>query len=159
MIFVTIGTPSQGFPRLIRKMDEIAGRIDEPVIMQIGAERYRPVNAQFFTFISDFDEIKRLNAKARIVVCHGGIGSIMAALEHGTPVIAVPRRKKYGEETDDVQVDTVDAFAKEGLIRAVHEVSRLEEALNQTIPRREAISSRDQLITCLKEYIASLDKG
>lgn len=159
VIFVTIGTPAQGFPRLIRKMDEIAGRIDEPVIMQIGHERCRPRNAQYFDFVSDFTEIKQLNARARVVVCHGGIGSIMTALEQGTPVIAVPRRMKYGEENDDVQVETVDAFAKEGLIRAVDEVSRLEEALGQTIPRREAISSKDQLITCLKEYIEALDKA
>ena len=51
MIFVTTGTHSQGFDRLIQKMDEIAGKINEEVIMQIGSAKYKPKNAKFFNFI------------------------------------------------------------------------------------------------------------
>ena len=36
MIFVTVGMHTAGFERLVKKMDEIAGKIDEEVIMQIG---------------------------------------------------------------------------------------------------------------------------
>jgi beta-1,4-N-acetylglucosaminyltransferase len=159
LIFVTVGTPAQGFPRLIRKMDEIAGRTDEPVIMQIGHERYKPRNAQYFNFVNDFEEIRQLNRQARVVVCHGGIGSITTALEQGTPVIAVPRRKKYREENDDVQVETVDVFEREGLIRVVCEVDDLENALNQSVPRFKPVSQTRQLIDCLKAYMSSLAKS
>jgi UDP-N-acetylglucosamine transferase subunit ALG13 len=47
MIFVTVGTHYQGFDRLIRKMDEIAGKIEEDVIMQIGSTQYKPINAKY----------------------------------------------------------------------------------------------------------------
>ena len=36
MILVTVGTHVLGFDRLVKKMDEIASKIDEEVIIQIG---------------------------------------------------------------------------------------------------------------------------
>lgn len=51
MIFVTIGSAVKGieFTRLIMKMDEVASRLDEEVVMQIGAVPYEP-HACFFPF-------------------------------------------------------------------------------------------------------------
>ena len=46
MIFVTVGTHDQGFKRLVKKMDEIAGQIDEEVVMQIGSTDYKPGKMQ-----------------------------------------------------------------------------------------------------------------
>ncbi len=105
MIFVTVGLHNQGFDRLIKKMDEIAGTIDEDVIMQIGHTNYTPKNATYFRFKDDFSEIVNLNKNARLVVCHGGAGSIIAALEQKTPVIAVPRLKKFREHLNDHQFE------------------------------------------------------
>jgi UDP-N-acetylglucosamine transferase subunit ALG13 len=81
VIFVTVGNHYQSFERLVRKMDEIAGRIDEKVIMQFGTTEYKPVNAKYFDFIESFEEIDRLNKEARVVVSHTGVGSILTALE------------------------------------------------------------------------------
>lgn len=156
MIFVIVGTPSQGFPRLIKKMDDIAGRSDEEVVMQIGYEKYRPRYARYFTFIDDFDVIKQLNRRARVVVCHGGIGSIITALEQQTPVIAVPRRQLYGEETDDVQLETVTVLEREGVIKVVHEVGDLEKALLDVPSEVPLKRHNDELIEYLRSYVNSL---
>lgn len=156
MIFVTIGTPSQGFPRLIKKMDEIAGNIEEKVIMQIGHENYKPKNAEYFDFVVNFDKIRELNQKARVVVCHGGIGAIITALEQGTPVIAVPRLKKYGEENDDHQLETVKALVKEGIIKAVYEVDGLEKALKDINANSINIPRNKNIVRFLKSYITNL---
>ena len=51
MIFVTDGTHYQGFDRLITKMDEVAGKIDDEVAIQIGSSKYHPKNAKWFTFL------------------------------------------------------------------------------------------------------------
>ena len=160
MIFVTVGNHYQGFERLIRKMDEIAGNIDEKVIMQIGYTKYKPKNAECFDFIESYKEIQELNRKARGVVCHGGAGVIITALEQGTPVIAVPRLKKYGEHTDDQQLDIVNAMAKEGKIIAVYDVNDLEDAL-PTISVNSVMyvgSERIKLANALKEYLKGLEK-
>jgi len=153
MIFVTIGTPSQGFPRLIKKMDEIAGKIDEKIIMQIGYEKYKPKNAEYFDFLEDFEKIIELNKLARIVVCHGGIGGIITALQQGTPVIAVPRLKKYNEENDDHQLETVEALKKEWMIKVVYEVEELDQFINNPDINKIKIKANKDLTNFLRDYI------
>jgi UDP-N-acetylglucosamine transferase subunit ALG13 len=51
MIFVTVGNCRYSFDRLLRKMDEIAGKIDEPVVIQRGHSDYQPQNAEFFGYV------------------------------------------------------------------------------------------------------------
>ena len=55
MIFATIGTHNIGFERLVVKMDEIAGRIDEEVVIQIGSTRYTPKHAGYFDFTDEIE--------------------------------------------------------------------------------------------------------
>ena len=109
MIFVTIGA-SRGFPRLITRMDEIAGEIDEEVVIQTGFTEYRPFNARYFTFASH-DEILELIQQARILVTHGA-STIVDALRIGHPVIVVPRLKEYGEVINDHQLELCQALEK-----------------------------------------------
>lgn len=159
MIFVTVGMHSQGFDRLIRKMDDIAAKIDEEVIMQIGHTRYKPKNAKYFDFIEDFQKIKDLNKKARLVICHGGAGTIITALEQGTSLIAIPRLKRYGEHIDDHQLEIVNALAKEGRITTVHDVKDLEVLLyGQFTSPHTKVRKDGCLINFLRTYIISLEK-
>jgi UDP-N-acetylglucosamine transferase subunit ALG13 len=126
VIFVSVGMHTQGFIRLIQKMDEIAEIINEEVIMQIGFTEYQPKNAKFFDFITDFKKLTKLFREARIVVCHGGAGTIITALNQGTPVISVPRLKKYHEILDNHQIELLEAFEKEGIITVVRDINNLE---------------------------------
>ena len=154
MIFVTTGTHSQGFDRLIQKMDEIAGKINEEVIMQIGSAKYKPKNAKFFNFINDFEKIKELNKKARVVVCHGGAGTIITALEEDKPVIAVPRLKKFNEHINDHQLELVNALSDCGRIFAVYDIELLEKALNSPFVVSHKKFKRDtRIIANIKNYL------
>ena len=158
MIFVTVGMHQEGFDRLIKKMDEIAGNIDEEVIMQIGSTEYQPRNAKYFEFTEDFQRVQELNRKARVVVCHGGAGTIITALEQGTPVIAVPRLKRYGEHINDHQLELVDALVEEGKVMAVYDVEELEGALNNLILNSSLKIEKDErLVNALKEYMEELN--
>ena len=130
MIFVTVGL-MYGFDRLIKEMDEIAGKIGEEVIMQIGETAYEPKNAKYFKFLSR-EEIDRIYDDARVVVCHAGVGSILTTLEHSKPVIAVPRRREYREVVDDHQLEIARELEKEGRIMVVYDVGDLERMLNKT---------------------------
>ena len=159
MIFVTVGMHSQGFERLIKKMDEIAGKITEEVIMQIGSTIYQPKNAHFFDFVSDFEQFDQLLRDARVVVCHGGAGTILTALLQGTPVIAVPRLKQYHEHVDDHQLEIINEFAKKNFITKVEDVNDLELFLNDY--KRTGMTlkgERENLISALKIYINNLEK-
>lgn len=156
MILVTVGTHILGFERLVKKMDEIAGKIDEEVIIQLGHTLYQPKNAKYFTF-KNYEEMEQLIKQARIVVCHGGAGSILLALAHGKTVISVPRLKEYNEVLVDHQLDLVYSLAKQKSIVAVYNLDLLEKTINN-IGNRQIVNNRKngQLINFLKRYINTL---
>ncbi|MFZ3382333.1 MAG: PssE/Cps14G family polysaccharide biosynthesis glycosyltransferase [Candidatus Methanoperedens sp.] len=155
MIFVTVGNHYQGFERLVKKMDEIAGRIDEKVIMQIGTTEYKPVNAEYFDFIDSFEEIERLNREARVVVSHAGVGSILTALEQVTPVIIVPRLKKFDEHMDDHQLEIAEAMSENHNVKAVYDVEELENCLTKNLNFVDE-SKENILVNSVKNYLSSI---
>lgn len=158
MILVTVGTTK--FYRLIKKMDEIAGKIDENVIMQIGYTNYKPINAEYFDFINQ-SKMKELNQKARLVVCHGGVGAIITAVNQKTRVITIPRIKSLGEEVpDDHQLDTVKALEAENLIQVVYDLNNLERLVLQELQEKNwhNYENKGLLVSFLKNYLDSVNK-
>jgi beta-1,4-N-acetylglucosaminyltransferase len=149
LILVAVSTLA--FERLVRKMDEIAGRLDEEVIMQIGQTKFIPKNAKCFDFITE-DELKGLCQKARVVVTHGAM-IILDALEQGTSVIAVPRLNKYGEHIDDHQLYFVKELEKNGMVIAVYDVDNLEEVLRQLETKPINLVKDRSLVDYLKRCI------
>lgn len=158
MIFVTVGMHPIGFERLVREMDKVAGRINEEVIIQIGGTKYTPQNARFFHFTTD-EEIKELCRKARVVVSHGGVGTILDVLQEEKPLILVPRLKKYGEVIDDHQLYLVQELEKEVRITAVYDVGQLEEALKRAVLEGRNLAREKPLVNALKSYIAQLEQS
>lgn len=157
MIFVTIGMHTHGFDRLLRKMDEIASAIDEEIIMQIGSAEYIPRDAQYFKFVTE-QEFRQLCGKARVVVTHGAM-SIVDALEQGTPVIAVPRLKEYGEAIDDHQSHLVRELEREGKVIAVWDVERLEETLKRGSSKSAKLVRDGRLSEAVKRYVAQFEQS
>jgi beta-1,4-N-acetylglucosaminyltransferase len=155
LIFVTVGNHNQGFDRLIKKMDEIAGKTDEQVIMQIGYTTYKPVNAEYFSFLESFEEILRLNREARVVVSHAGAGSIVTALKEKTPVIVVPRLKRYDEHMNDHQLEIAKAMSENKNVTVIYDVEDLDDYLKLDFNFVEEFVN-DKLSTQLKKYILSL---
>lgn len=139
-------------------LDKLKARVEEEVIMQIGEAIYEPKNAKYFRFASR-EEMDRLCEDARVVVCHAGVGSILTALEHGKPVVAVPRRKKYGEHIDDHQLDIAGEMEKEGRITVVHDVSKLESAIKNVGSNLTDLKSEKKLVSKLKDYLNPLGGG
>lgn len=157
LIFVTVGMHPHGFERLIKKMDEIAGNIDEEVIMQIGGTKYVPQKAKYFDFTTG-EEIKELCRRARVGVTHGGVGTVLDILEQGKPIVAVPRLRKYGEVGDAHQLYFVQELEKAGKVTAVYDVNDLQEAL-KTVGARPAGFAKDRrLVEALKGYIARFER-
>jgi len=157
MIFVTVGTHSQSFNRLLEAVDVLIGKekIKEEVVMQIGYSTYKPKNAKWFRF-TNYKEIENLNKKARIIITHGGAGCILTALSFGKPVIAVPRLKRFGEHTGDHQLDLVRILSEEKKVIAIYDVKDLYEAIHKirkTIRIKKKVSPLSKEI---KEYLQSL---
>ena len=159
MILVTVGTHILGFDRLVKKMDDIASKINEEVIIQIGHTSYKPKYAKYFEF-KNYQDMEQLIKGARVIVTHGGAGTILTALTEGKTVISVPRLKEYNEVLVDHQLDLVYTLANQKRIIAVYNLDLLEKTLNDGDKKINFNSGKNgqQLINFLKRYINTLFK-
>ncbi|MGR3540545.1 MAG: glycosyltransferase [Hasllibacter sp.] len=104
MILVTVGTQLP-FPRLLAAMDALAAGLDEEVIAQAGPDPDGYPSLQVHRQIAPgaFDA---LATRARVLVAHAGIGTVLTARAHGVPLVAMPRRAALGEHRNDHQMAT-----------------------------------------------------
>jgi UDP-N-acetylglucosamine transferase subunit ALG13 len=158
MIFVTVGTTNLCFDRLIKKMDEIAGRINEEIIMQIGNTKYKPINAQWFAFLDDKKMLDFYN-KADVIIAHDGAGTLLISLSLNKPIVVVPRLKKYDECGYGNKFDLAETLGDSGRVIVVYDVKLLEEAIEKAKSLKcKTIERNSKLISFLREYINTLDR-
>ena len=132
MIFVCTGTQVYQFNRLLKELDKLVeeGRIKDEIFAQIGASDYKPLHYEYKEFLSA-DEFKVYQDKADLIISHGGTGALIGASKKGKNIIAVPRLGKYGEHTDDHQLQVVGVLEKEGYVRAVYDIEKLGEVVSE----------------------------
>lgn len=153
IILVIVGMHYKGFNRLVKKMDEIAGKISDKVIMQIGKTNYKPKNAEYFTFKESDKDIEALIKSAKVVLCQGAM-TIIDSLFLGIPVIAVPRLKKFDEHINDHQLVFSKKLEDLGLIKVVEEIDELSEGLfGHVISNNQCISVNSNVVEKLSCFI------
>jgi UDP-N-acetylglucosamine transferase subunit ALG13 len=135
-------------------MDMIAGKIDEKVIMQIGSTKYKPVNAEYFDF-EEYSKMQQSTRNARVVISHAGVGSILTAFEQRTPIIVVPRLKKFAEAIDDHQLEIAEMMSKNQKIKVVYDVENLEECLKSDFSFLDE-RYENKLVDSVKNYILNI---
>lgn len=158
---VIVGFHPKGFDRLVRAMDAIAESAEEDVIFQIGNSEYEPRHGSHFRFRGDDREIDQLIGQARVVVGHAGVGMIIEGLEHGRPLVVIPRRKSLREHVDDHQFETAQRLSQEGLLRVVSDMSDLDNVLFGDAPLTQTEDrfpshEREKLTASLQAYIQTL---
>lgn len=153
MIFVMVGMHYEGFERLVKKMDEIAGKINERVVMQVGNTCYVPKHADYLKFFKE-EEKETLIKKAKIVICQGGM-TIIDSLMLGTPVVAVPRLKEFGECINDHQMIFAEKLEDLGLIRIVRNIDELENMVHDYL-RNQCDSRVSSKISVNRELLEKI---
>jgi UDP-N-acetylglucosamine transferase subunit ALG13 len=161
MIFVTVGTHTQPFDRLLQKVDELVKKrkIKEKIIAQIGYSTYKPKNYEYFTFTSE-EKILELNKRARLIITHAGAGSIITALQFRKPIIVVPRLKKFNEHVNDHQVQIAKAFEKEKKVLACYDIEDLEKVIIKAKKFRPRIKKeKPKIFSIIKNFLEELEYG
>jgi len=131
MILVTLGTQDKKFTRLLDSIQNLIDKkvIKEKVIVQAGCTSdFKSKNMQIFDLIP-MDEFDKLISECDILITHGGVGSIITGLKNEKKVIAAARLKKYGEHTNDHQLQIIENFAKEGYLLSLNDFEDLEKIL------------------------------
>lgn len=156
MIFVSLGSREYPFDRLLKKIDELIEQeaISEKVFAQIGQSTYTPKHYQYERYMA-VDEFKNYQQKADLIISHGGTGALVGALKLGKQVIAVPRLAKYGEHTDDHQLQVSHALSEKGYLICVEDMKKLAEAVNQLIidPIQKEYNIPSNVISIIDSFI------
>lgn len=155
MIYVTVSGLPLSFTRLIEKMDEIAGEIKEEVLIQ-GVTDYEAKHAKYEKYFPR-EKAEQLIKNARLVISHAGIGTIICAIQFGTPIIIVPRLQRLKEHYNDHQLEIARAMEGRKGIKVAYDIDKLKDVLNfSEIPQMG--SGRAKLIQTIKSYVDSLTR-
>ncbi len=132
MIYVTVGTDTHQFNRLLMEVDKLVGegKIREKVVAQTGNSDYLPRNYSFFRFTSQ-EKMEKIIRKSRLIVSHAGAGSVITAHEFKKPLIIVPRLKGFGEHTDDHQTEIAKVLESQKKALAVFDMSCLQKKITE----------------------------
>lgn len=145
------------FDRMVRAVDEWAasrGRSD--IVAQIGETPWQPRSLKWHAKI-DPAEFRRLMAEAEAVVSHAGMGTILTALELGTPILVMPRLASLQETRNDHQVATAERFQALGRVSVAmdeHEIPAAMDGLTslKSGPRIDSKAS-PALIAAVRDFI------
>ena len=156
MILVTLGTQDKIFPRLLdaiqKQIDK--GNIKDEVVVQAGNTPYKSNNMKIFDLI-DRDEFAELIKKCDLLITHGGVGSIITGLKNNKRIIAAPRLEKYGEHTNDHQLQIIEKFSDSGFILPLYDFDKLDEVIEQAnkFKPKKYKSNTNNMINLIENYI------
>ena len=128
MIFVTVGTTSRPFHRLLDAMDRIAPILGEKVVAQTGTSPVMYGNMECQQYMSE-EEMTRNYDDASLIVCHAGVGTIRNGLARDIPLVLVPRKASLDEVDTDHQMMIARKVVDMGKGVCVEDISQLERAI------------------------------
>ncbi len=156
MILVTLGTQDKQFTRLLEAVEKQIelGNIKDEVVVQAGFTKFNSKNMEIFDYIP-IDKFNELLDKADIIITHGGVGTIITGIKEGKKVIAAARLAKYGEHTNDHQLQILDNFGDEGYILPIYNLENLDKVLEKakTFEPKKFKSNNLEFINSLREEI------
>lgn len=153
MIFVSVGTHEAPFDRLLRAVAEL--RLDEELVVQHGPSEIRCAHATREVDYLPFDEVVELVRRARVVVTHAGVGSVMLALANGKRPVVMARLRSFDEHVDDHQLELTRKLADAGLVDPVDDGITLSRALARNTAPQPRAGSTPWLGTSLREYLVA----
>ena len=158
MIFVTVGSQLP-FDRLVAALDDwAAAHPDVELFGQVGDTESPPVN---FASVSTMPpgEYQRRFAQAAVIVGHAGMGTIIAALELGKPLLMLPRLGSLKESRNDNQVGTARHFSSFELFEVVDSESEIPARMSHMLANLDSYRRAsdqfgvgDSLINAIREF-------
>ena len=152
MIFVTLGTHELPFNRLLNELEKID--IDTKVVIQCGNTDFKSNKYEVFKFLNH-EEFDYYMKNSDIVICHGGVGSILQGLRYNKKIILAPRLAKYNEHNDDHQVEICNKFHKEQYAIIYNEGDNLKEIISKVkdLSLKKYKFDNSKLLNYISDYL------
>jgi UDP-N-acetylglucosamine transferase subunit ALG13 len=132
--------------------------LGEEIFAQIGNSTYEPRHFEAAAALEK-EAFDRYFQQASAIIGHAGMGTITMALDHGKPLLAMPRRKKHGEVVNDHQVALAEEFEAIGHILVAHNASELATKLTQLksfVPKRR-VANVEAVAERIRSFVKSID--
>jgi len=161
VIFLTVGSQLP-FERLTSAVDDwAASRPGAELFGQVGITDKPPASFASVTTMSPAEYQQRFVA-ADLIVAHAGMGTIIAALESGKPMLMLPRLAHLGESRNDNQVGTARHFSSFGLFEVVDSESEIPSRIDQMLANLDGyrrasdeFGVADSLLNTIREFVGS----
>lgn len=115
-VAVTVGTMPYAFRRFVEAVARALPEGAEVVLAQLGpAAGAGGLSGRVDVSL---DELRHCLRQADVVICHGGVGSALEALEAGRCPVLIPRLRAHGEHIDDHQSQVAAELERRGLALA-----------------------------------------
>lgn len=156
MILVSLGTQDRSFERLLKAIEKQIklGNIKERVVVQAGETKYASDCMEIFDLIPSSEFLKLLD-ECDVLLCHGGVGTIIDGLKHHKKIIAAARLKEYGEHQNNHQKQIIKEFVEKHLILELEDFDALAQKLEeiQDFVPAEYESNTKYFVAQLEDYI------
>lgn len=157
LILVVLGTHERPFTRLLQDVETLAdkGVIDETLYVQNGhtpVERFTHLHGRPFL---DYAEMDTLYDQARVIISHGGTGSIITGVKKRKPVIARARLSRYGEHNDDHQEEIIEQFVKTGHVLSSDDLAADLKRVDEGFTPAPFDSGRHEILKLLRNFLAA----
>lgn len=156
MIFVSTGTLSVVFDRLIAFMCEYSTTSNDTIVIQCGDYAYKPLPKVTFIPYLTTQQMRRYYINADCVVSAAGEGSILQILQYSKHLgIFFPRLRQYHEHVDNQQYLTAQTIQSRRLGLVAYTKSQLFKALSQI---RTPNKYQNKFISVNPQLVDFLDK-
>ena len=152
MIFVALGTQDKSFTRLLELVEKLDTK--EKIVCQSGFTKYSTNKLEIHEYFEREEYINNIK-NADVVICHGGVGTILKALSFNKKTIVVPRLKKYGEHQNDHQLQVAKVFKDQGHIVLYEDGNDINEVYKRAIvfEPKPFVPNNVNFVNKLKSYL------
>ena len=159
MILVLLGTQNKPFKRILKKVEKLKkeNKIKDRVIAQTGCTNYSSDYIESFNYAPK-EKLFELMDEARVIITHGGVGTIIECLSKNKKIIVVPRLKKYKEHTNDHQIQITKEFAEKGYVIPLFNDNKLLDEIKNigSFKPNKYVSNTENFKLKLIDYIDNI---
>jgi len=150
--FVCLGTQDKTFNRLLEVIEK--SDLSDEIIVQAGFTKFNSSKMDIKEYLNP-SEFEKYMEEANLIITHGGVGTILKALNKNKKIIACARLAKYKEHQNDHQKEIIDKFEEEGYLLQLNENQNLNELLKQIedFKPKKYLSNQENFLRQVKEYL------
>lgn len=123
--FVSLGNNKKDFSRILNFVENNYHELSKPVILQLGHTCFNPkYKFKKFKFLNQ-EDFSRIVSQAKILIIHGGAGTIIKSLQQNKKPFVMPRLMRFNEHINDHQLELCNELSKDNKIYLINEESKI----------------------------------